>query len=157
MSEPILSGPAFEPVETELYVAQKCHTCGDQKRGLHYNQYQIAKNGTVANLRVLFPNGEADDLNFVLFSTSGVHGSYTSIDSIEKSLLAYGEDFTAPEEEQYPDDYCLPVLTVLVVHPRVVCLRYGNITVTLADIPYLKKLRASSWEAVKSIGGGQSE
>ncbi len=59
-------------------------------------------------------------------------------------MLAEGED--------YPDDYCYPEVTVLIVHPRIVCLRYGNIRVTLENLDYLKRLRTSSHRAVARIG-----
>lgn len=60
----------------------------------------------MAALREMFPEGKADDLNFVLFSTSGVHGSYCSIEAAEAE----------------PD---LGV-TFLIVQPRIVGLRYGK-------------------------------
>ena len=104
------------------------------------------------NLRRLFPDGEADDMNFVLFSTSGVHGTYTTIEEIEKGLLKYGDDYLVPSGEDGPDDWHGHDLTVLVVHPRIVCLRCGNVRVRLSDVPYLKKLRDSSLSAVGEIG-----
>jgi hypothetical protein len=136
----VLSGPMFE-------------RDGDTfrsifgKQGAHYNIYQIR--GGIDALKQLFPDGEANDLNIVLFSTSGVHGSYTTIEEIEAGLKKYGDDFTGQE---WPDDYPGNELTVLIVQPRIVCLRYGNITVRLADIPYLKKLRETSLAAVPKIG-----
>lgn len=82
------------------------------------------------NLRRLFPDAKADDMNFVLFSTSGVHGTYTTIEDIEVEI-AKGEERSD--------------LTTLVLHPRIVCLRYGNVAVqTAEDIEFLKRLRASS-------------
>jgi hypothetical protein len=91
-------------------------------------------------LRGFFPDGEANDLNFVLFSTSGVHGTYLTIEDIEK-------DLAEPEE-----DRAGLTLTTLVVQPRLVCLRYGNIRVHPDDIEWLKRLRASSLAAAAKIG-----
>ncbi len=82
----------------------------------------------MASLRQMFPEAEADDLNFVLFSTSGTHGSYLTIEDVESSL-----DTDEPER-----------LTVLVVQPRTVRMLYGNIEVTKEDVPFLKALRTSS-------------
>lgn len=88
----------------------------------------------MAALRELFPDGEANDLNFVLFSTSGVHGTYATIEAVEDEP-AIG-------------------LTFLVVQPRIVGMRYGNCEPkTPEDFAFLKKLRASSWRAVATIGG----
>lgn len=106
-------------------------------------------------LRNMFPKGEANDLNFVLFSTSGVHGSYTTIEEIEQSLIKYGAEpgfMDDASDADVPDDYCISDLTVLIVHPRLASMRYGNVNVTLEDVPYLKQLRKSSWEVVQRIG-----
>lgn len=43
-------------------------------------------------------------------------------------------------------------LTFLVVQPRLVGMTHGNVKVTLDDIPFLKKLRASTWKASRTIG-----
>lgn len=118
------------------------------KTGAHYNIYEFH---TLATLRDFFPNGKADPLNFVLFSTSGVHGTYTTLEDIEASLTKYGDDAPAAGDD-YPDDYHVPAVTVLIVHPRLVCLRYGVVPVTLADLPWLKTLRASSWAVCRKIG-----
>jgi hypothetical protein len=100
---------------------------------MHYSIQQI----TLADLRGIFPDAKADEMNFCLFSTSGVHGSYTTIEQAE------GE----PDGE----------VTVLVVHPRTVTLRYGNVPVTAESAPYLKALRASSWAVVALIGAPTDE
>lgn len=34
-----------------------------------------------STLRSVFPDGEADEMNLALFSTSGTHGSYTTSDN----------------------------------------------------------------------------
>ncbi len=88
--------------------------------------------GMVA-LRAMFPDAKANEMNFVLFSTSGVHGSYQTIE----------------EEKQDP----VHGVTFLVVHPRLVSLRYGNcMPKTEDDFDFLRRLRASSHEVVKNIG-----
>lgn len=79
-------------------------------------------------LRSLFPDGEANDLNFVMFSTSGTHGSYLTIEEVAAS----------PET----DEPCK--LTVLVIQPRVVRMLYGEVAITTDDVPFLMKLQESS-------------
>ncbi|AZO45870.1 hypothetical protein EJ076_34700 [Mesorhizobium sp. M7D.F.Ca.US.005.01.1.1] len=79
-------------------------------------------------LRSLFPDGEANDLNFVMFSTSGTHGSYLTIEDVAASLGTV--------------EPCK--LTVLVIQPRVVRMLYGEVEITAEDVPYLLKLRESS-------------
>jgi hypothetical protein len=137
-----LSGPAVEPAQSPL--AKSIFN----KEGAHYNIFRF--HGIEA-LRKIFPDGEANDLNFVLFSTSGVHGHYMTIEDCEASLAKYGVR-EWQKNEHVPDDYCSPEITVLIVHPRLVCLRYGNVAFTADDIPFLKKLRESSWKAVQNIG-----
>ena len=98
----------------------------------YYSIYELAGDGMAA-LREIFPDGQANPLNFVLFSTSGVHGCYSTIEDVE-------------------DDE-LPSVTFLVVQPRVVCLRFGNVSPAGAeDIAFLKQLRRSSTEVVSRIG-----
>jgi hypothetical protein len=79
-------------------------------------------------LRSLFPDGEANNLNFVMFSTSGTHGSYLTIEECAASL-----DTDEPEK-----------LTVLVIQPRVVRMLYGEVEIAHEDVPFLLKLRESS-------------
>lgn len=104
-------------------------------------------------LRRMFPSGDASYLQFALFSTGGIHGTYVTIEEIEESLTKYGDEANFLGDDERPDGWVLPELTVLVVQPRRVCLRCGQVRVRLADVPWLKKLRASSHAAVASIGG----
>jgi len=124
-----LSGPMFEPSSDDSMYSVS------GKSGAHYNVYHVHPEAGMRVLREFFPTGQADDLNFVLFSTSGIHGSYSRIEDI------------GPGEEQ---DDCV---TFVIVHPRIVCMRYGNAKPeTPEDIDFLKKLRQSSWKAVQRIG-----
>jgi len=91
-------------------------------------------------LRQLFPDGEANEMNAVLFSTSGVHGTYCLIEAVE-------EDMQRAEREGPRD------VTFCVIQPRIVCMRYGCAEPRTAhDIAFLKKLRASSARALAGIG-----
>lgn len=100
-----------------------------------YSVLCLTGNGMEA-LRQLFPDGKADEMNAVLFSTSGIHGSYATIEDVE----AGGED--SPED-----------VTFVVIQPRIVCMRYGNAQPkTTDDFAYLKGLRESSLRAMSTIG-----
>lgn len=132
----VLSGPMFEPSTTDLW--KSVH----KKEGAHYNTFGATPYNGMRGLRQMFPAGEADDLNFVLFSTSGVHGSYCTIEEAEAQW----------KKGESPD------VTFLIVHPRIVCLRYGNCEPqTDEDFAFLKKLRESSAKAVVKIGFPESE
>lgn len=96
--------------------------------------YSIIKMESLEELRQLFPDGVADEMNFVLFSTSGVHGSYETLEDIKKTKGKYGHK-----------------ITVLVVQPRLVCLRYGHLEIYKKDLKWLSKLRRSSKKAMAGI------
>lgn len=123
------------------------------KEGGHYNIYALKPAGESADLaflRLIFPTGEANDLNFLLFSTSGIHGSYTTLEEVESSLLKYGPN--EPPGDEWPEDYAPPRVTVLLVQPRIVSMTCGNVAVTLENLPFLKRLRESSWAVIQTIG-----
>lgn len=105
----------------------------------YYKCQEVKKYEGMEFLRMLFPDCKPDEMNFVLFSTSGVHGSYISIEEVEKTPI---------DEEGDPE-----FVTFLVVHPRTVSLSYGNaIPETPEDFEFLKNLRQRSWDVVKEIG-----
>ena len=100
--------------------------------GRHHNTFHLTNpiNGIEA-IKSIFTDGKCDEMNFILFSTSGVHGDYTLIEEVEL------------------EDY----ITFLIIHPRTVTLRYGNAKIdSEQDIDFLKKLRESSKETVAKIG-----
>lgn len=91
-------------------------------------------------LRAMFPAAEANELNFALFSTSGVHGTYNTIEEAERHL-----DGDSPEG--------FAEVTFVIVHPRLVAMRYGVCNpANQDDIDYLKRLRESSHKAAAGIG-----
>lgn len=92
---------------------------------------------TIEELKQFFPNGKCNEINLVLFSTSGIHGTYQKIEDI---------CFDGSSEEN--TDY----LTVLVIQPRKVCMAYGEIKVSEEDVEYLKMLRKSSRDEFCKIG-----
>lgn len=109
----------------------------------YYSVFTTEGENGMAFLRELFPEGKADYMNFVLFSTSGVHGSYQTIEDAEAFLSA----------PTITDDTDNSRVTFLVVHPRIVCLKYGNCEPESAeDIEFLKSLRASSRDEMVKLG-----
>lgn len=103
--------------------------------------YAISKLDSIDELKKIFPKSECDELNFILFSTSGIHGNYTTLEEIENSFnLGLSKS---------DDNYC-DILTVLVIQPRLVSMIYGTIVIEKEDISYLKKLRESSKNAILS-------
>lgn len=131
------SGPMFERSESAGW--KSVHN----KDGGHYNTFALrgAEQG-MSELRHFFPDGTADEMNLVFFSTSGVHGSYCTIEEAEAGVALSDDD-----EDKVSD------VTFLIFHPRLVTCRYGECSPkTPDDFAFLKKLRASSWSAAQKIG-----
>lgn len=104
-----------------------------EKRKVYYS-----KNGW-ETLQDFFSKRDPDEMNFVLFSTSGVHGSYVTIEEIEAEMKV-------GEIEIFD-------LTFLIVQPRILNLHYGNVEIhSQEQIEWLKSLREKSTEVVKKIG-----
>lgn len=104
----------------------------------YYSVKSIADFNGMDFLREIFPEGVADEMNFVLFSTSGIHGSYTKIEEIKLGMTS--SDFTSP-------------VTFIFIQPRKVTVRYGNATPkTEDDLNFLKRLRDSSLREISRIG-----
>jgi hypothetical protein len=102
---------------------------------------QIDEEIGMATLRTLF-QGSVNELNLVLFSTSGVHGTYTTIEQAEDCIKKGGQGFLD--------------ITFLIIHPRLVTLKYGLCTPkNQNDIDFLKWLRQESKKALMNIGEGQ--
>ena len=92
------------------------------------SHYTIQKLESFADVRAVFTPGVQHDLNWVFASTSGIHGHYWTIEEI----LA---NWDAPEDE----DNGSPVkdITVTILHPRTICVRYGTVEVTKEDLVFL--------------------
>jgi hypothetical protein len=136
----ILSGPMFEGAKNGPW--ESVH----RKDGGHYNNYGCSDRDGMRALREFFPKGEANEFNVCLFSTSGVHGTYTTIEAAEEewSLQPLDEDDERPSP---------PQVTFLIVQPRICTVRHGNcIPESQEDFDYLKKLRQSSWGELQKIG-----
>jgi hypothetical protein len=147
-----LCGPVATPAKSDFRVSMY------DKEGGHYNTFSAIDENAMDFLYEIFPKGEANDMNFVLFSTSGVHGTYCTIEDAEAELkriaegLPPNDDWTEEEWEAEKDTWYADV-TFLLVQPRLVSMTCGNCRPTdLDDIEFLKTLRQSSWDVVPEIG-----
>lgn len=99
---------------------------------------------TMEDLISLFHVHVNFSLNFILFSTSGVTGSYASIEEVEEDVL---------HPSGKPPEEIKDALTFVIVHPRIHTLRFGNCyPKTPAEFEFLKWLRAESHQALAKIG-----
>lgn len=100
---------------------------------MSYTTNKIETGEAMKNLRAIFPDAQADENNFVLFSTSGVHGSNYTIEDCE----------TKKDVE---------TVTFLVIKPRIVQTNYGNCRPeTPDDFAFLKRLRETSRAVIKGL------
>lgn len=153
-----LSGPMFERARTGVW--ESVH----HKDGGHYNNFGCRDAHGMRGLREMFPSGEAGALNFVLFSTSGVHGTYTLIEEAERAWRfnaglpldpPFGEQYDEADDLENAEDGKVyqPGVTFLIVHPRVCTVRHGNCEPqTEDDWAFLRRLRETSWTAAQCIG-----
>jgi hypothetical protein len=101
----------------------------------HYTMKPVNELEGMSFLREAFPYGQANELSFVLFSTSGVHGSYVTIEQCESR-----------------EEGC-DAVTFFYCQPRKVGVVWGNcVPKTKQDFAFLKDLRRTSWEALNEIG-----
>lgn len=98
MSGIALSGPMFDPAEDD----HRKSVFG--KSGGHYNVFAMkGPDEGMVMLRQWFPEGACDEVNLVLFSTSGVHGSYTTIEEVAVGVKRYPDG--PPDGDDWPEDY----------------------------------------------------
>jgi len=114
------------------------HLCD---HGGHYTIYAHDEDHAMEDIKRVFPTGKANDMNWFIASTSGVHGTYETLDDIEEQLKN-------PNIEEYGEDY-IPTLTFQIIMPRMVCVSYGNVQVkNQDDVDYLRGLISSTVNAI---------
>ena len=111
---------------------------------LMYSNVEIR---SMQEIYALFPNGVADQRNWIFLSTGGMHGSTNTIEDAEYILR--GEDL---DEEPLPNGRTL--ITVLIVQPAACMLMWGEVQVNMEDLNYLRKLVRSSLENIHESQGG---
>lgn len=98
--------------------------------------YTIDNLKNIDQVKEIFEDGP-DEMNWLFLSTSGVHGSYETLDDIEAD-----------------DDNTEHYITMLVVHPRMVWCKYGHLKIERKDIPWLRVMVTKTIEAVKDSQQG---
>ena len=92
---------------------------------------------SIQDVKPIFPTGKANSENWLLLSTSGSNGVYTTLDGIE-----------AGEGQG---------ITVLIIQPRLVCIFQGHSKIAKEDITYLRKLVSSTIRAIAISQTGNVE
>jgi hypothetical protein len=122
---------------------QMVDACGNHAATAHYHVFEGIKK--ISDLKTIFPEGKADDLNWAFLSTSGIHGSYISLDDLEKD----------PDCAECVDEEGNCTITVLVLHPRMCCIKFGEMKFNLKeDSAYLRGLVKSTVEEITKFADG---
>jgi len=101
----------------------------------HYSMFVLE---SMDDVRSCFPGGKADSLNWMFCSTSGVHGSYNTLERAERQ-------WDIEEEGRHPARH----ITCVVLQPRIVCVRYGTIMMeSKDDIEFIRGIVKSTLEEV---------
>jgi len=106
--------------------------------------YKIQEIKSILDVRAVFAGETNFNLNWVFISTSGVHGSTTTLDELE----------AAWDLQEDHNDFLGHHITILIVHPRLVVMRYGEIEISREDIPWLRDLVAKTLDAVPLTQAG---
>lgn len=102
--------------------------------------YKVIAMKSMDDVREVFPSlDNVDELNLLITGTSGVHGSYTQAHELE-----FRKYISNSDEPGLPGSSETDGVTVLIIHTRLVVLRYGEIPVTKADAEYLVQLQHRS-------------
>lgn len=121
------------------------------KTGGHYNTYALKDESRgVEFLKSYFDDGEGcNDMNMVFLATSGIHGSYITLDDVQEWLEAHpGASFESWDGGEGGEEESWPTVTFLLVQPRIVGMTYGNAVVrTLEEVAWLR------WLAHTTVGG----
>jgi hypothetical protein len=129
------------------------------------------KSGGMETLRAIFDDTVDYGANWLFLSTSGVHGSYTTLDEIETDIqrvLDPGSNCWDPDHDPgcacgapWDDDNHPLVhpdgsfrITALVVKPRIVQSVYGTIWATVDDLPWLREVVFKTLIGVASSQNG---
>lgn len=106
----------------------------------------VAEITSIQDLRDIFPDDYDPQVNWLFCSTSGQHGTYTTLNEVMDIIKGVGKIAPFKGKKSW--------VTVLVVQPRLCNLRYGDILVGESDIPWLRTLVRNTLDAVKKSQEG---
>lgn len=109
----------------------------------HPFTYEFIELRSMREVKTIFPTGEADERNWLFVATGGYHGTERGLNEAEKVLRGAEDSYSETMENGKT------FVTVLVVHPRLCVLKYGEIQVNLEELKLLRQLVKSSLEAIQ--------
>lgn len=93
--------------------------------------YKYEKLDSFKDVRDIFPKGKCNDLNWFFLGHGGVHGGYMTLPELERGTWEDGR----PMEQL--------TANCLIVHPRLVVIRAGEVGITREDLPFIRSLLES--------------
>jgi len=105
---------------------------------------QIEELRSMRDIKRLFPEDYDIKNNWFFASLSGIHGTHLTIEEVEDKLH-HGDN--------PPNKYWL---TMLVIQPRLCNLYYGEIQVSLKDLPMLRQLVKNTLEVIPKTQKGNT-
>jgi len=105
--------------------------------------YETEEIRSLRDIKRIFVDGYEHKNNWFFCSTQGEHGTHLTLDDVEEKL--YSKD----EKGKY-------WITVLVIQPRLCNLYYGDIQVSLKDIPFLRQLVKNTLEVIPKTQRGNT-
>ena len=120
------------------------HTAEQRGPVMTMNHYQMQEIGSIEEVRNLFKDMLEEDwtMNWLFLSTSGVHGSYWTLDELEK-------DWDTMEEDTYRHS-----IIMLVVLPRICLMAYGEVEIEREDILWLRVAVERTLQGVRASQEG---
>lgn len=106
---------------------------------LKWPTYRGEELRTVKELREIFPDGIANEYNWVFCSQQCFHGDSTTLDEVEEIILGGKKAKARPIDGKWS-------ITVLVVCPRTTCLKYGYIEIGIDDVEFMRSLVRTTLE-----------
>lgn len=141
------TGEALVPC---VYYCPRCDSNHDRdgyrREAGHYSLARLDPGKGMEVVRKVFANGP-DTMNWLVLATSGIHGSYASLDDMfdtdePADIEQNPEMFDSTGKQVY--DY----MTVQIIQPRLVRVMYGQILITRDDIPWLRDIARRSLLAI---------
>ena len=94
--------------------------------------YEVSKLEGMGDIRHVFNDNTDYTLNWLFLSTSGIHGSYVTLDELAKE-----------QDSEYRS------ITAVIVQPRLVVIHYGDITIEPEDFPYLRNVVSQTIKGIR--------
>lgn len=103
---------------------------------------QAIEISTMREVRKSFEGDYDPRRNWLFVGTSNQYGSYLTLDEIEAILLDES-DYSDPINGRY-------TATVLIVHPVLAVVKYGDVMVSLEDIEWMRGIVRKTVETITS-------